>query len=268
MFRKRFYYLLEIQYLGFRYHGWQKQPDVNTVQRMLERSMKYMLDQKFKTLCVGRTDAKVSARQTFIEIFVEEMPLDLTTFLEVLNINLPSDIRALSIKQVTESFNLLQAPKLKEYQYLFAHGQKFDPFCAPFMVTIHEKLDIEMMQKALALFVGTHDFRSYAYKANENTQTVLEITEASLEKNEIYTANFFPEESYLVRFKGAGFKRNQIRLLMGVLFDIGKGKIDLEFIKQTLEPKTYGIKLSHIAPASGLTLHKVSFLEPIVSPTN
>ena len=260
MKRKRYYYLIELQYLGFRYHGWQKQPDVNTVQRMLERTLKYVLgDIKFKTLSVGRTDAMVSARQSFVELFIEEKSLDLAQFFPEFNLNLPPDIRGLSIKETDEKFNILQHPKIKEYQYLFAVGKKFHPFCAPFMVNIQEELNIELMQQAAKLFEGEHDFWSYAHRSNEKTQTRGKIDYCNLEVNTEYTANFFPEESYILTVRGAGFKRNQIRLMMGVLFDLGKGKIDLEFVKKTLQPETYQIKLEHIAQASGLFLNKVIF---------
>lgn len=184
MQRKRFYYLIEIQYLGFRYHGWQKQPNVNTLQRMFERTLNYVLDQKFKTLSVGRTDAMVSARQTYVELFVEEHPLDLNEFFPLFNKNLPPDIRALSIKEVDKNFNIIQHPKIKEYQYLFAIKEKFHPFCSPFMVNIQEDLDIELMQKATTLFVGKHNFWSYAHRANENTITEGEILFCALAENQ------------------------------------------------------------------------------------
>ena len=77
----------------------------------------------------------------------------------------------------------------------------------------------------------------------------------------IYTANFFPENSYVLRVKGAGFKRNQIRLMMGVLFDLGSGKVTLDFIKKTLDPTQEKITLEHIVPGSGLILNEVRFLE-------
>ncbi|WP_010178511.1 tRNA pseudouridine synthase A [Aquimarina agarilytica] len=261
MMRKRFYYLIEIQYLGFRYHGWQKQPEVNTIQRMLERTLKYVLDDgvKFKTLSVGRTDAMVSARQSYVELFVDTISLDLEEFFPLLNINLPPDIRALSIKETTKDFNIIQHPKVKEYQYLFAVGDKFHPFCAPFMVNIQEELNIPLMQQAAKLFEGAHDYWSYAHRSNEKTITEGVITHCSLEINEQYKANFFPEKTYILTVKGAGFKRNQIRLMMGVLFDLGKGEIDLDFVKRTLQPQEYRIKLEHIAQASGLFLNKVTF---------
>ena len=74
MQRIRYYYLIKLQYLGFRFHGWQKQPDVITVERMVERTVAFVLGRKnFKLLASGRTDAKVSVNQTYVELFVDEV---------------------------------------------------------------------------------------------------------------------------------------------------------------------------------------------------
>ncbi len=260
MFRKRFYYIIELQYLGFRYHGWQKQPTVNTLQRMVERTTAYVLEHKdFKVLASGRTDAKVSANQTYIELFVDHNPLDLELFYPLFNQNLPQDIRALSIEETDEHFNIIQSPKIKEYLYLFTCGEKFHPFCAPFMYNVTEELNITLMQEAAKLFVGKHNFRSYCHRPSEHTILEGEITHCEIKTNDIYTASFFPEESYLLQVKGEGFKRNQIRLMMGVLLDLGKGKVDLEFIKRTLNPDAEEITLEHIVPGSGLILNSIEF---------
>ncbi|MBQ4819526.1 tRNA pseudouridine(38-40) synthase TruA [Aquimarina sp. MMG016] len=260
MFRKRFYYLIQLQYLGFRYHGWQKQPKVNTLQRMVERTINYVLDHNdFKILAAGRTDAKVSANEAYVELFVDHQSLNLQEFYPLFNKNLPQDIRALSIEETDEHFNIIQSPKIKEYLYLFSFGEKFHPFCAPFMYNILDKLDIAAMQKAAKLFEGKHNFRSYCHRPSANTILEGEITYCEIKKNDTYTANFFPEESYLLRVKGEGFKRNQIRLMMGALIDLGKGKIDLNFIKQTLDPEAEEITLEHIVPGSGLILNSVEF---------
>ena len=257
MFDKRFYYLLKIQYLGFRYHGWQEQPDVLTVERMMKRTFSYVLQhKKFKLLASGRTDAKVSANALYVELFLQDEPLPQDGFLELLNANLPQDIKCLEITEVDKQFNVMDAPKEKEYLYLFSNGAKNHPFAAPFMVNITGDLDISLMQEAAQLYKGTHDFRTYAYKPNPATQTIGTITQSEIVKNELYTANFFPEESYLFRVSGKGFKRHQIRLMMGTLFDLGAGKISLDFVKSTLVPDN-GIKLEHIAQASDLILHEV-----------
>lgn len=258
MQRIRYYYLLELQYLGFRFHGWQKQPGLKTVERMLERSMAYVLEQNFKVLVVGRTDAMVSANSTFVELFIDKEPLDMEEFMAILNQNLPQDLRALSIKETTADFNIIQHPKVKEYLYLFSFGEKYHPFSSPFMTNIQEDLDIDLIKQGAELFKGKHDFRAYTYKAKPETQTVVDILNCEIVDNDFLTANFFPEHSYLLRVEAEGFKRHQIRLMMGALIELGRGDIGLDDLKATLKsPENY--KMTYIAPASGLILNAVRF---------
>ena len=180
-----------------------------------------------------------------------------TGFLELFNANLPQDIRVLHMQEVDASFNLINAPKSKEYRYHFSYGDKNHPFAAPFMVNITGDLDIPKMQEGARLFEGAHDFKNYCYKPNPETITKGAIAVSEIIVNTTYTANFFPEISYCYRVIGKGFKRHQVRLMMGTLFDLGQGKIDLDFIKKTLSP-AHTIKLEHIAQASGLLLHEVT----------
>lgn len=258
MFRKRFFYLIRLQYLGFRYHGWQKQPKVNTLQRMVERTLQYVIGHNdFKILAAGRTDSKVSANEALVELFVENTPLEVNDFFLAFNHNLPQDIRALDVKEIDENFNIIKHPKMKEYLYLFAHGVKFHPFSAPFMYNIQDNLDIKAMKQAARLFEGDHNFRSYCYRPSENTIVNGTISSCEIIENTIFTANFFPEKSYLLKVRGEGFKRNQIRLMMGVLIDLGKGKISIDFIRKTLNPEEEKITLEHIVPGSGLILNSV-----------
>ncbi|KAB8153650.1 tRNA pseudouridine(38-40) synthase TruA [Kordia sp. TARA_039_SRF] len=259
MKRKRYYYLITMQYLGFRYHGWQKQPDVNTVQRMTERTLAYVFGhKKFKLLAAGRTDAKVSANEIAIELFLDEEPLDIPTFLPLFNQNLPQDIRVLEMTETDEKFNIIQHPKTKEYLYLFAFGEKYHPFAAPYMTNVLSNLDVELMKKGAKLFEGTHYLKTYCYKPT--THTVLEgnIEVCEIVENDLFTANFFPEKSYLLRVQGAGFKRHQIRMMMGTLILLGKGELDLDFIKRSLQPNS-DLQVNYIAPASGLILNKMIF---------
>ena len=260
MFSKRFYYLIKIQYLGYRFHGWQKQPKVKTLHLMVDRTLKYILgDQSFKTLAAGRTDAMVSANEAAIELFLDDSPIDdFDEFLEVFNHNLPQDIRALSVKEVDKNFNIINDPKTKEYLYLFTEGQKNHPFCAPIITTILEPLNISLMMDGAKLFEGTHNFKTYCYKASDNGQYKRTITSCSISVNDIYTANFFPKTSYVLKVRGQGFGRNQIRLMMGALIKLGRGEITLEYIRQTLQPDSSEV-MDYIAPASGLILNKIEF---------
>ncbi len=260
MFNKKYFYLIKIQYLGYRFHGWQKQPKVKTVQLMIERTLKFILkDRTFRILAAGRTDAKVSANEAAFELFLNDNPIDdFDEFLELFNHNLPQDIRAMSIKEVDEKFNIIQSSKTKEYLYLFTEGQKNHPFCAPMITTILDSLNINIMKEGAALFQGEHNFKTYCYKPSKNSVFIRSIDCCELVENTIYEANFFPETSYILRVKGKGFGRNQIRLMMGALIKLGRGEITLDFIRESLLPESTKV-IEYIAPASGLILNKIEF---------
>jgi len=259
---QRKFYIIRIQYLGFRFHGWQKQPDVNTVQRMVDRTLAYVLEhKKFKTLAAGRTDAKVSVNETYIELFLDEGTLNLEEFLPLFNLNLPQDIKVLGIEETDAKFNIIQNAKQKEYLYIFTFGEKIHPFAAPFMIAFPDVLNISLMQEATTLFEGTLDFRNYTYKPTPTTNTVGTITSCELIENNTYKANFFPEKSYILRVVGEGFKRNQIRIMMARIMQLGKGEIDIEFIRKSLSHPEEIVPITYIAPASGLILQSVNFKE-------
>lgn len=260
MQKKRFYYIVRVQYLGFRFSGWQKQPGQRTIEGMLNKTLKFILpDTSFKILGAGRTDAKVSSLDGAFELFLQEKELpELSGFIILFNENLPSDIRVLDIIPTTQEFNIIQSSKIKEYRYLFSYGSKNHPFCAPFLTNILQDLDIKRMQEAAGLFVGEHNFSSYTARLQENAQVVRTLIQCEIVPNTLLQANFFPEESYALVVKGAGFMRYQIRMMMGALFQVGKGELSLETISASLHPNST-ILLTTVAPGSGLLLNKLSF---------
>lgn len=255
-----YFYLINIQYLGFRYHGWQKQPQLKTLHLAIDKTLNFIFDKskKFKTLAAGRTDAMVSANETAFELFMEEPILDFEAFLKQFNYYLPQDIRALSMKEVDKDFNVIKHAKMKEYVYLFAHGQKSHPFCASLMTTFRDVLDIEVMTIGAKLFEGTHNFRGFCSKVSENGMYTRTIDSCELIENDMISASFFPEKSYLLKVRGEGFGYNQIRTMMGTLVRLGKNEITLDYISKSLQPESTEV-MDYIAPASGLILNKVEF---------
>ena len=256
----RFYYLVQVQFLGFRYSGWQKQPGQKTVEGMLHKTLKFILpESKFKILGVGRTDAKVSALDYKFELFLENKPIqNQEDFIELFNLNLPPDIRIMHISEIDNRFNIIQHTKYKEYIYLFSFGKKNHPFCAPFLANILEDLDIDLMKKTANLFVGTHHFEAYTARPRRGTRFERTINSCEIIENELLVANFFPEVSYALRVEGAGFLRYQIRMIMGALILVGKGALTFDQVQNSLK-KDSPVKISKIAPASGLLLHSVKF---------
>ena len=256
----RFYYLIHVQFLGFRYSGWQKQPNQKTVEGMLVKTLKFVLpNAKFKILGAGRTDAKVSALNTAFELFLDREPLqDVKEFLHKFNVNLPPDIRVISIDQVNENFNIIKESKLKEYVYLFSYGQKNHPFCAPFLANIIDELNMDLMMDCAKIFIGTHDFSSYTARLQPNTKVERTIETCEIKRNEILEANFFPEMSYALHITGAGFMRYQIRMIMGALIQVGKGVLATTDIEKSLKRENTTV-LTYVAPGSGLLLNNLKF---------
>jgi len=253
-------YLVKIQYLGFRWHGWQKQPNVKTVHFALDKTIRFVLDGvRFKAIGVGRTDAKVSSLGYFFQLFVDET-LNGEMFLEAFNRNSPADLYAISILEIEDnSFNIIKHSKSKEYHYYFSNEGKNHPYAAPFM-TGYNGLNIELMQEGAKLFEGTHFFGCYCAKPSEATELVRTVDYCSIQENTFLQASFFPNESYALRVKGRGFLRYQIRLMMGVLSELGKGNLSLDDIKNSLIESEQSKSLAVIAPGSGLHLYDVSFI--------
>lgn len=252
------FYLIRIEFLGFRYHGWQVQPGLKSVEGMINKTFDFILKHdNFKVLGCGRTDAKVSADDFAFELFLNE-EIETTLLLEQLNSNLPFDIRAKFVEEIGSDFNIIQHSKIKEYHYHFSFGEKQHPFNAPFIINFGEHLDIPLMQEAVKEFVGTHNFKRYVTKPTENTIFEREIISASIEENTRFTDKHTPENAFVFKVSSKGFLRYQVRLMMAALIDVGNGTYTVEDIKDSLinfneEP------MKHNAPSSGLNLHKVSF---------
>ena len=252
-----FSYVVCLQFLGFRFSGWQKQTNAKSLHEMVDKTLSYVFeDINFKTIGIGRTDAKVSANSYYIQLFVDTL-IDENSFMKSLNSNFSPDFRAISMQQVDRSFNIIKASKVKEYHYYFSFGDKNHPFATPFMVNINENLNIDLMIKGAKLFEGEHYFHKYCTKPSENTIFKRVIDSCEIVENDILTANFFPEKSYILKVKGKGFLRYQIRFMTATLFELGKGNLEMPFIEASLKEDNDRKFLRNIAPSSGLQLFDI-----------
>ncbi len=253
-------YLLRVQFLGFRYSGWQRQPGERTVEEMLLKTLRFVLPgKKTKLLGAGRTDARVSALDFGLQLMVTGGRLDSeAVFLEEMNRNLPPDIRLLSVRKVPLQFNAIRDCTEKVYRYFFALGAKPHPFCAPFMGYFPGDIDIEAMKKGALFFVGDHDFRAFTAGLSGNTSTRRSVTQCHIGENREVTASFFPRESYCLTVAGRGFGRYQVRRMMAALVALGRGGLTEEDLLHSLETGNL-IGLKDIAPGSGLQLIQVEF---------
>jgi tRNA pseudouridine38-40 synthase len=248
-------YLIKIQYLGHRYHGVQKQNLFKSIQGVVEDSLaKTFSEVTFKTRFASRTDARVSAIETYFVLMFPES-VDCKKIQEAMAMYIPADLKILDIKAVDNKFTMLKAVEFKEYHYYFSSGgDKNHPFSAPFVTQIKEELDIELMKKGALAFVGTHNFINYCYRPKENTPKIRNIFSAKIVENTIMSASFFPEKSYVLKVKSASFMRGQMRLMMGALFRLGLGEMSLDELERSLNGQNSTF-IKWQAPASGLILH-------------
>ena len=253
-------YLLRIQYLGFRYSGWQHQPGEKTLESMLEKTMHFILPgRKFKFLGSGRTDARVSALDFAVQFILWGEPIAFTeAFLQSVNENLPADICLKSVQKAPPEFNAIKDCSYKSYRYYFTTGNKPHPFCAPFMAYFSGDPDLEVMGRTAPLFEGTHDFSSFITRASPAAYTRRTVEVCRLERNLEFRASFFPDTSYFLEVGGTGFGRYQVRNMITALVALGRGEVSVGQIQAALasgEP----LPIRQIAPASGLHLMDVQF---------
>jgi tRNA pseudouridine38-40 synthase len=253
-------YLICLQFFGFRFSGWQKQKNAKTLHDVVDKSLSYVLkNEVYKTLGVGRTDAKVSANFYYVQLFTNVV-LEEQSFLAELNSNFPPDFRTISIQKTKLDYTIINAEKIKEYHYYFTFGEKNHPFATPFLVNVDEKLDVPLMMQGAKLFEGEHYFHKYCTKPSEHTIFKRIIDSCEIVENTILRANFFPEHSYILKVKGKGFLRYQIRLMMATLFELGKGNLALDFIITSLKEDNDRASLRNIAPSSGLQLYNIELI--------
>jgi tRNA pseudouridine38-40 synthase len=254
-----FTYLFYIQYLGLRYHGWQVQPSVRTVQGTLHKAIRYLLGHEdFNILGASRTDAGVSCEKGAFELFLKT-ELDVHSFLKNLNSNLPADIRVFGGHPVSLDFNIIQDVSEKEYCYYFSFGLKFHPFLSATMAYFDGKYDEGQMQLTADLFNGKHDFRNFCHRGKGEMDCVREIFSSYLElvgPLDMDKPNAQPVYRY--RVSGKGFLMHQVRYMIGAMLMVGNGSIPIDELHVALELKTY--KRPWVkAPANGLVLNNIRF---------
>lgn len=253
-----FTYLFTIQYLGLRYHGWQRQPGLKTIQGTLERNFRHVLGHEdFNILGASRTDSGVSCLNGAFELFLKET-LDLEAFIHAANESLPSDICLLDARPVPADFNIIQDVEGKQYGYYFAIGEKPHPFLSSALAYAGKDLDLERMKTGAALFEGNHDFRRFCTHGKQTDDFVRTIRKAVIKP--LGTENdFWPKEGVFVfRINGDGFLMHQVRRMAAALFMLGKSEISLSDIQRALtciERHPFSPK----AAAQGLVLEGVTF---------
>lgn len=239
-------YFFHIGYNGFLYQGWQKLPQANSVQSVIEKQLSQILKVPVSVVGCGRTDTKVHASQFFFHVDLRETwDYDLVFRL---NKNLPDDITVFDIIPVADSAHARLDAVSRTYTY-FIHTYK-DPYLAPFSALYPLKLDLNAMSKAVELLPKYTDYHACCRNTSVHRTTICHVTSAALYVNQT-------GEHIRFEISANRFLNGMIRIIVKKLLQIGAGKLSVAaFEHQIRNKETVIVKGAY---PQGLYLSKVTY---------
>ena len=223
---------------------------------VLLRIVKY---QDCSVIGTSRTDAGVHASGQVGKL-VLPVEIDASKLLLGMNSLLPPSIRLMECSRCPDSFNPKTARTRKEYEYHFSVGPVANPIWNDVVAHISDPLDLDKMREAAQLFVGMHDFYNYCPSSSLSGSSVREVYVCEIASASSDNASEFGQR-YALRVSGSGFLKYMVRFITGVLFDVGRGKVSLAQVSDSLSTHLEE-KLSKKASAQGLVLAKIVSLDP------
>lgn len=241
-------YKMTMAYDGRNYAGFQSQINALAIQDVIEEKLEKIFGEKIRIVMSSRTDAGVHALDQVCH-FDSDKKKDTYKLRFSLNSLLPKDIHILKIEEVDDSFHARFSVKTKTYEYRINIGE-YDVFLNGYAYQCFYKLDVELMKKAAKMYVGTHDFSSF------NTSSFKEYP------NQVRTIKQFKimekGDMLIIRVTGTGFLKNMVRIMVGTLIDLGRGKKKLEDVREMLEHPDKS-KRRYNADPNGLYLVKIRY---------
>ena len=243
-------YFIDISYDGSNYHGWQIQPNADTVQHQINLAFSTILNEEINVLGAGRTDTGVHAKK-MIAHFDTNQTIDFEKFKYRINRFLKNDISLNDIYKVKEDAHARFSAISRTYEYRVSRTK--NPFSVNSYFLLRD-LDFQSMKKACKFLHGSHDYTSFAKLHSENYTNNCEV----------YIANWKEDENFLIfTIKANRFLRNMVRAIVGTLIEIGEGKISFSDIETILMSKDRA-KAGYSVPANGLSLIDIEYPKEIL----
>jgi len=242
-------FLLILQYEGTRYCGWQNQRETNTVQAIIEQALKPLNhDQVVTLVAAGRTDAGVHAQGQVAHC-------DLVTTLtaaavrRALNATLPEDIRVLECRPVAAAFHARFAAIQRTYKYLLSRQPTV--FGRQYVWTPPFAFDDAVLKDAAALIIGEHDFSRLCRASTAPPNRLCRVAES------FWTIT---DDLLIYTISANRFLHHMVRMLVGCMLEVARGKYALADFKNLLGKKAGGMQV-YTAPSKGLFLWHVNYTE-------
>lgn len=243
-------YRLDLAYDGTQFTGWQVQPGgARTVQAVVEDALGKLLRRPIHLTGSGRTDTGVHAHQQPTHFETEQPIADLDQLIYRLARLLPPDVKPTALLPVAPDWHARFSATERTYHYHVY--QRPDPFRRFFAAFVGQPLDVDAMNAAAALLLGEHDFTTFSKTGGNTAHYRCRVREAQ------WVAD---AEAATLRFAISAnrFLRGQVRLLVGTLLDVGRGRLKVAGFGAALAAQERA-RSSGAAPAQGLTLWRVAY---------
>lgn len=238
---------ITVQYDGTKYCGWQKQPNSPGIQGEIEYAIYEITKEKVNITGSGRTDAGVHALGQ-VANFKTNSNIPASRIPDALNAKLPKDISIIDCEEVDEDFHSRYSAKGKIYRYLIYNKPYRSPLYKDTSYHIRYDLDIDKMRSEAKSLIGEHDFKGFMSSGSSVKDTVRTIYDISITEK---------EDLIVLEVEGNGFLYNMVRIIVGTLVDIGRGRIKHN-MEEIIKSKSRSM-CGHTAPAHGLFLKKVNY---------
>ncbi len=240
-------YFITFCYDGAAYHGWQVQPNGNSVQAEMQKALTILLRVPVEVVGAGRTDAGVHA-QKMVAHLDTDLPIDCGQLAYRMNRVLPRDIAIFDIYPVDNDMHARFSAKSRTYHY-YVHTQK-DPFVDKHSCALHFKLDYALMNEAGRILCTYEDFGAFCKSHTDVKTTLCHVTEARWMETS--------PGHYCFVITANRFLRNMVRAVVGTLVDVGRGKITLQEFRNIIESKKR-TNAGESMPAHALFLHDIVY---------
>ncbi|MBI3535512.1 MAG: tRNA pseudouridine(38-40) synthase TruA [Deltaproteobacteria bacterium] len=255
-------YMAQLFYLGTCYCGWQAQKQIKgqkkSLQKVLEKTLKKITQEKIKVVASGRTDAGVHACGQVVHFELEKNHYDINKLKHSLNALLPNDMKVLDLKKISTNFHTQKDAIKKQYSYYIQQGPSPLPLLQPYTHYMWQKLNIKKMQTAMKYLIGKRDFKPFQASGAKQGSTVREIIEAEVKISPVFFPNEISKDFFLIQIRivGSGFLKQMVRGIVGTLIQVGTEKRNPEVFQEILSTKKRAL-LGPTALAKGLWLEKV-----------
>lgn len=243
---------LIVAYDGSQLEGWQRQPGRRTVQGELEAAWHRVTGEGLTITGSGRTDSGVHALAQLVSLS-SATPLTPYRLRGALNAHLPEDIRVREVAYAKSGFHALRDTFGKRYRYLIQDGQPYDPTARRNVWHVKQVLNVEAMQRAAQVLLGTHEFDSFETGGSSRLTTQRTITDILVIRQ---PTDF--DSRVVVEVAADGFLYNMVRNIVGTLVLVGRGKQPESWVGELLVAKDRRLA-GEAAPAHGLYLVEVYY---------